>query len=99
MSNNSKVDLLKNYRTASRQGGGPDRIEAQHKRGKLTARERLEILMDKGSFREVDAFVVHRTNDFGLEEQRINSDRISRYLAARWVKSMQRKSSRLWKWP
>lgn len=76
MSNNSKFDLLKKYRTASRQGGGPDRVEAQHKRGKLTARERLDILLDKGSFREVDAFVVHRTNDFGLDEQRINSDSV-----------------------
>jgi len=76
MSNNSKIDLLKKYRTASRQGGGPERIEAQHKRGKLTARERLDLLLDKGSFREVDAFVVHRTNDFGLDEQKINSDSV-----------------------
>jgi len=76
MSNNSNIDLLKKYRTASRQGGGPERIEAQHKRGKLTARERLDLLMDKGSFREVDAFVVHRTNDFGLDEQKINSDSV-----------------------
>lgn len=76
MSNNSNIDLLKKYRTASRQGGGPERIEAQHKRGKLTARERLDLLVDKGSFREVDAFVVHRTNDFGLDEQKINSDSV-----------------------
>jgi acetyl-CoA carboxylase carboxyltransferase component len=76
MSNNSNIDLLKKYRAASKQGGGPDRIEAQHKRGKLTARERLDLLLDKGSFREVDAFVVHRTNDFGLNEQKINSDSV-----------------------
>jgi len=76
MSNNSKTDLLKKYRTASRQGGGPERIDGQHKRGKLTARERLDLLLDKGSFREVDAFVVHRTNDFGLDEQKINSDSV-----------------------
>jgi acetyl-CoA carboxylase carboxyltransferase component len=76
MSNNSKIDRLKKYRTASRQGGGPERIEVQHKRGKLTARERLDLLLDKGSFREVDAFVVHRTYDFGLDEQKINSDSV-----------------------
>jgi acetyl-CoA carboxylase carboxyltransferase component len=76
MSNNPKVDLLKKYRTSSRQGGGPDRVDAQHKRGKLTARERLDLLLDKGSFREVDAFVVHRTNDFGLEDQKFNSDSV-----------------------
>ncbi len=76
MSNNSKIDRLKKYRAASRQGGGAERIETQHKRGKLTARERLDLLLDKGSFREVDAFVVHRTYDFGLNEQKINSDSV-----------------------
>jgi acetyl-CoA carboxylase carboxyltransferase component len=76
MSNNSKAELLKKYRTSSRQGGGAERIQSQHSRGKLTARERLDLLLDKGSFREVDAFVIHRTNDFGLEDQKFHSDSV-----------------------
>jgi propionyl-CoA carboxylase beta chain len=49
-------------------GGGQDRIEIQHQKGKLTARERVDLLLDKGSFHETDAFVVHRSNDFGLSD-------------------------------
>src|SRR5207302_5374094 len=49
-------------------------IEAQHKRGKLTARERLELLMDKGSFEEFDMFVEHRSPDFGMEKSRTPGD-------------------------
>jgi len=55
-------------------GGGQDRIDQQHARGKLTARERLELLLDAGSFVELDAFVTHRSNDFGLDEQRFLGD-------------------------
>jgi len=55
-------------------GGGEKRIEAQHARGKLTARERIELLLDQGSFEEVDAFVIHRCNAFGMEQQRIPGD-------------------------
>src|SRR6478735_6150976 len=61
-------------------GSGPDqptgqrRIEAQHKRGKLTARERIELLMDKNSFEELDMFVEHRSNDFGMEKTKIAGD-------------------------
>src|SRR5467141_2073837 len=54
--------------------GGPERIERQHKAGKKTARERLEILLDKGSFAEVDRFVLHQSNDFGMDAQRIPGD-------------------------
>ena len=54
--------------------GGPERIERQHKAGKKTARERLEILLDKGSFAEVDRFVVHQNHDFGMDAQRIPGD-------------------------
>ncbi|MEB2289008.1 MAG: acyl-CoA carboxylase subunit beta [Anaerolineae bacterium] len=55
-------------RLQSAAGGGPDRVEKQHKSGKLTARERLDLLLDPGSFRETDAFVVHRERNFGMDE-------------------------------
>ena len=57
-------------------GGGEARIAAQHKKGRLTARERIDLLLDKGSFREVDAFVEHRTHDFNLDEQKYLSDSV-----------------------
>ena len=60
--------------TAPRGGGGERRIEAQHKRGKLTARERIELLMDKNSFEEFDMFVEHRSYDFGMEKTKIAGD-------------------------
>ena len=55
------LDKLEQRRAKARQGGGAARVEAQHKRGKLTARERIDLLMDKGSFEEFDMFVEHRT--------------------------------------
>ncbi|MBI1846131.1 MAG: acyl-CoA carboxylase subunit beta [Candidatus Rokubacteria bacterium] len=55
-------------------GGGEDRIRRQHKAGKKTARERLDLLLDPGTFLEVDRFVVHQTHDFGMAEQRIPGD-------------------------
>src|ERR1051325_2156955 len=61
---------LEDKREAARLGGGIRRIEAQHARGKLTARERLEILLDPGSFEEWGMFVEHRSHDFGIAEQR-----------------------------
>ena len=61
-------------RAAARAGGGDKRIEAQHAKGKLTARERLEFLLDRGSFEEYDMFVEHRCQDFGMPEQRIPGD-------------------------
>jgi len=68
------LDRLDQMRAAARQGGGQRRIDAQHGKGKLTARERLEILLDDGSFEEWDMFVEHRCNDFGMDEQRIPGD-------------------------
>ncbi|HLY25097.1 MAG TPA: acyl-CoA carboxylase subunit beta [Aggregatilineales bacterium] len=62
-----KVDLLQEMRQRSQEGGGPDRVERQHKGGKLTARERLDLLLDPGSFRELDAFVVQRSREFGMD--------------------------------
>ncbi len=67
---------LERLKESSRQGGGVERIEAQHKRGKLTARERINILLDEGSFEEIDALVTHRSSEFGLDKQRILGDAV-----------------------
>jgi acetyl-CoA carboxylase carboxyltransferase component len=76
MTENPKIEQLRAMRAQGQLGGGVERIEAQHKRGRLTARERLELLLDKGSFREMDAFVVHRTTDFGLDKQKYLGDSV-----------------------
>ena len=76
MSDRSKLDELNKLRAESQQGGGPVRIKAQHEQGRLTARERLDLLLDKGSFRELDAFVKHRTSAFELDKQQILSDSV-----------------------
>jgi propionyl-CoA carboxylase beta chain len=68
------LDRLEARRAKARAGGGEARIEAQHKRGKLTARERIELLMDKGSFEEFDMFVEHRATDFGIDKTKIPGD-------------------------
>src|SRR5580692_8336407 len=68
------VEKLAQRRSGARAGGGAARIEAQHKRGKLTARERMELLMDKGSFEEFDMFVEHRSAEFGMEKTKIPGD-------------------------
>src|ERR1700756_1543854 len=65
---------LEEKRAAARAGGGAARIEAQHRRGKLTARERLELLLDPPSFEEWDMFVEHRSHDFGIDEHKIPGD-------------------------
>ena len=65
---------LDEKRGAARAGGGTRRIEAQHAKGKLTARERIELLLDPGSFEEWDMFVEHRSQDFGMAEQKIPGD-------------------------
>src|SRR6201993_1210845 len=70
-------DMLKELerrRAAARLGGGQRRIEAQHAKGKLTARERVDVLLDPGSFEEYDMFVEHRSIDFGMEDQKIPGD-------------------------
>ncbi len=68
------IQQLDEKRVRARLGGGQSRIDAQHKKGKLTARERIELFLDPGSFEEWDMFVEHRCTDFGMEEQRIPSD-------------------------
>jgi propionyl-CoA carboxylase beta chain len=69
-----QIERLRAMRDESRLGGGADRIAQQHERGKLTARERLDLLLDAGSFVEFDAFVTHRATDFGLDAQRVLGD-------------------------
>lgn len=65
---------LERRREIARMGGGKDRIEAQHRKGKLTARERIEIFLDEGSFEEFDMYVEHRSTDFGMEKTKIAGD-------------------------
>ena len=68
------LEELEQRRDQARMGGGQRRIDAQHAKGKLTARERLDILLDEGSFEEFDMFVEHRSHDFGMEKQIIPGD-------------------------
>jgi len=69
-----KLEELQQKRAESEQGGGADRIAAQHQKGKMTARERLDVLLDPGSFVELDRFVTHRATDFGLADQKVLGD-------------------------
>ncbi len=74
MTHQSKTTRLREMKYRSGLGGGEDRIKQQHKKGKLTARERVELLLDKGSFVELDRFVTHRSHDFGMADQQILGD-------------------------
>ena len=74
MSLREKLDLLDRRRAESEEGGGAERLKAQHAKGKLSARERLDALLDEGSFVELDRFVTHRSTDFGLDKQQIYGD-------------------------
>ena len=80
MSNQDKIKKLIDLRTEAKLGGGIKRIEAQHKKGKFTARERIEMLLDEGSFEEFDMFVKHRCTNFGLEN--------SKFLEMVWSQAM-----------
>jgi propionyl-CoA carboxylase beta chain len=68
------LEQLERRRAEARLGGGIARIEAQHAKGKLTARERLEVLLDEGSFEEFDMYVTHRSSDFGMDQQKVAGD-------------------------
>ncbi|KAA3631755.1 MAG: acyl-CoA carboxylase subunit beta [Calditrichaeota bacterium] len=70
MSLEEKLNKLEKMRTEAKLGGGEKRIESQHKKGKLTARERIELLVDENSFEEFDMFVTHRSTQFGLDKQK-----------------------------
>src|SRR5919205_175265 len=74
MTMREKLELLQQRRAEAEAGGGPKRLKAQHAKGKLSARERLDLLLDEGSFVEFDRFVVHRSSDFGLGDQKIYGD-------------------------
>jgi propionyl-CoA carboxylase beta chain len=74
MSMREKLEQLQQKRAESEQGGGAARIEAQHQKGKMTARERLDVLLDPGTFVELDRFVTHRATDFGLADQKVLGD-------------------------
>jgi propionyl-CoA carboxylase beta chain len=76
MTNDPKIAKLHEMRAQAQLGGGQARIDRQHEKGKLTARERIERFLDPGSFREVDQFVTHRTVGFGIEEQKYLSDSV-----------------------
>ena len=69
-----KLELLQRKRAESEQGGGPERIQAQHDKHKMTARERIDALVDPGSFVELDRFVTHRSTDFGLTDEKYLGD-------------------------
>src|SRR5204862_7091612 len=68
------LEALDERRANANLGGGEKRIATQHERGKLTARERIELLLDKGSFEEFDMFVEHRSTEFGMEKNKVPGD-------------------------
>ena len=74
MSTADKLERLQRLREEARLGGGAKRVAQQHARGKLSARERLDLLLDDDSFTEIDAFVTHRASDFGLDDERYLGD-------------------------
>ncbi|RLB15343.1 MAG: methylmalonyl-CoA carboxyltransferase, partial [Deltaproteobacteria bacterium] len=69
-----KIKELERRNQEAELGGGPKRIEQQHAKGKMTARERIQYLLDKDSFEEIDKFVVHRCHDFGMDKKKIPGD-------------------------
>jgi propionyl-CoA carboxylase beta chain len=71
---NKQLDTLRHKLAEAKLGGGQNRIDAQHKKGKLTARERIHFLLDEGSFEEIGALVTHRCTDFGMTEQQVLGD-------------------------
>ncbi len=73
---NPKIERLNQLRLESKLGGGEERIARHRAKGKMTAHERIEVLLDKGSFRELDPFAIHRERNFGMEKQRIPGDSV-----------------------
>src|SRR6056297_1474716 len=69
-----RIDELREKRAEAEKGGGEDRIERQHEKGKMTARERIDYFLDDGTFHEFDQFRTHRNHTFGMEEQQIATD-------------------------
>ena len=81
------ISQLEAKRELARLGGGQKRIAAQHSKGKLTARERIELLLDEDSFEEWDMFVEHRCTDFGMEGNKIPGDGVVTAMAIRELKA------------
>jgi len=71
-----RIEYLRSLKAQAQQGGGEERMDRQRARGKMTARERIDLLLDKGSFRELDAFAVHREKKFGMDKQRFLGDSV-----------------------
>src|SRR5260370_27663895 len=69
-----KLEELRRLKEQALLGGGEERIKTQHKKGKLTARERADLLLDPGTFQELDMFATHRTSDFGLADRKVLVD-------------------------
>ena len=78
------IKKLEEKRKKAQQGGGEERIKTQHDKGKLTARERIDLLLDKDSFEEWDMFVEHRSTDFGMANNKVppNADNIATHTKA-----------------
>ena len=76
MSTDARLEQLRRLRQAAHVGGGQARVDRQHARGKLTAREPLDQLLDPGSFRELDTLVTHRATGFGVENHRALGDSV-----------------------
>ena len=74
MSAHDKITTMQERKLAIRQGGGPEKTKKQHESGKLTARERIDRLVDSGSFVEIDAFVEHRSVEFGMDKRKMPAD-------------------------
>src|SRR3979411_3091870 len=74
MTTEARLEELERRKRESELGGGEARIDRQHNEGKLTARERIALLFDPGSFQELDQLVIHRSQDFGMEDKRIAGD-------------------------
>ena len=70
------IEQLEKKRKEAREGGGKKRVDSQHARGKLTARERIDVLLDDNSFEEYDMYVEHRTNDFGMDKKKYAGDSV-----------------------
>ncbi|UCE17620.1 MAG: methylmalonyl-CoA carboxyltransferase [Gemmatimonadota bacterium] len=76
MNHSDRIEQLSKLKEEAKRGGGKKRIDAQHAKGKMTARERIELLLDEGSFHELDVFVTHRATDFGIDKQKILGDSV-----------------------
>ena len=76
MNHDDRIEQLSKLKEEAKLGGGQKRIEAQHAKGKMTARERIDLLLDEGSFQELDMFVTHRATEFGIDKQKILGDSV-----------------------